>query len=114
MTHIRNAQGNNLTEILSDTINQVSGQFSEGINSMFSGFKSFSQNFGVQGFANNGQQTSHNTSHNTHRLGGPPTADEIHAGMESSERVMQAKEVDFFGGPEDTRAVSQIKQVGAQ
>jgi len=116
MTHIRNAQGNNLTEILSDTINQVSGQFIEGVNAMFSGFKTFSQSISTQGFAPNGQQqTSHNTSHNTHiRLGGPPTADEIHAGMESSERVMQAQEVDFFGGPEDTRAVSQIKQVGAQ
>jgi len=112
MTHIRNAQGNNLTEVMSDTINQVVGQFGEGINSMFSGFKSFSQNFSTGNFAPNGQQQS---SHNTHiRLGGPPTADEIHAGMKSSEIVMQAQEVDFFGGPEDTRAVSQIKQVGAQ
>jgi len=53
MTHIRNAQGNNLTEVVGDTINQVVGQFSEGINAMFSGFKSFSSNFGVQGFAPN-------------------------------------------------------------
>jgi len=34
--------------------------------------------------------------------------------MEASEREMQSKEVDFFGGPEDTRAVSQVKQPGAQ
>jgi len=114
MTHIRNAQGNNLTEVMSDTINQVVGQFGEGINAMFSGFKSFGQNFSTGNFAPNGQQTSHNTSHNTHIPGGPPTADEIHAGMLSSERQMQAREVDFFGGPEDTRAVSQTKQVGSQ
>jgi len=112
MTVIQNATGNNFSEILTNVINQVSTQFSEGINGAVNGFRAFSKN-GVQGFANNGQQTSHNT-HNTHRLGGPPTSDEVHAGMIASERVMQAKEVDFFGGPEDARAVSQVKQVGAQ
>jgi len=119
MTHIRNAQGNNLTEIMSDTINQVVGQFGEGINSMFSGFKTFSQSISTQGFAPNGQQQQQQTSHNNDsfmhsRSGQPPTADEVHAKMEASERVMQSKEVDFFGGPEDTRAASQVKQVGSQ
>jgi len=100
MTHIRNAQGNNLTEVMSDTINQVVGQFSEGINSMFSGFKSFSQNFSTGSFAPNGQQQS---SHNTHiRLGGPPTSDEITAGRLASQRQMDAT-IPF--GAEDLRAI---------
>jgi len=98
MTHIRNAQGNNLTEVLSDTINQVTNQFSEGINAMFSGFKSMSSNFGIQGFAPNGQQQS---SHNTHNPNEPPTADEIHFGMEQSKSIMQS-EIEF--GAEDIRA----------
>jgi len=106
MTHIRNAQGNNLSEVMGDTINQVVGQFSEGINAMFSGFKSFGQNFSTGNFAANGQQQS---SHNTHNFGGPPTANEIRAGMEASKRQMQAQEVDFFGGPEDTRVVTKDK-----
>jgi len=108
MTHIRNAQGNNLTEILSDTINQISGQFSEGINAMFSGFKSMSSNFGLQGFAPNGQQQQVVNEH-PEGFNGPPTADQIHSRMLASEKVMQAKEVDFFGGPEDTRAVTKDK-----
>jgi len=100
MTHIRNAQGNNFSEVASDTINQVVGQFSEGINAMFAGFKSFGQNFSTGGFAPNGQQQS---SHNTHlRLGGAPTADEIHSGMEQSKRVMDSH-IPF--GEEDLRAI---------
>lgn len=117
MTQIRQAQGNNLTEILSDTINQVSNQFSEGINSMFSGFKTFSQSISTQGFAPNGQQqTSHNTSHIPDdsiqlRPNQPPTADEINAGRLAAQRQMDAG-IPF--GAEDIRAVSQIKQVGSQ
>jgi len=103
MTHIRNAQGNNLGEVLSDTINQVVGQFSEGINSGVNGFKQMFGSGGIQGFGNNGQQQS---NHNTHIPGEPPTADEINAGKLASEKVMQAKEVDFFGGAEDTRAIT--------
>jgi len=107
MTHIRNAQGNNLTEILSDTINQVSGQFSEGINAMFSGFKSMSSNFGLQGFAPNGQQTQHTQVSNISTS--ESFKDNVHRQMEASEREMQSKEVDFFGGPEDTRAITKDK-----
>jgi len=99
MTHIRNAQGNNLTEVMSDTINQVVGQFSEGINAMFSGFKSFGQNFSTGNFAANGQQQS---SHNTHIPGGPPTADEIAAGRLAAQRQMDAQ-IPF--GEEDLRAI---------
>jgi len=101
MTHIRNAQGNNLSEVVGDTINQVVGQFSEGINAMFAGFKSMSSNFGIQGFAPNGQQQS---SHNTHRLGGPPTADEIHSGMEASKEIM---DLGIPFGSEDLRAIGE-------
>jgi len=111
MTQIRNAQGNNLGEIMSDTINQVVNQFSEGINSGVNGFKQmFGNGGGIQSFANNVQQSSHNS----HLAGGPPSADQVRSQMLASEKVMQAKEVDFFGGPEDTRAVSQTKQVGSQ
>jgi len=111
MTNIRGAQGNNAGELISDSINIIAGQFSEAINAGVNGFKQmFGSGGGIQNFAPNGQQSSHNT----HEFGGPPTADEINAGKLSSEKVMQAKEVDFFGGPEDTRAVSQIKQVGSQ
>jgi len=110
MTHIRNAQGNNLSEVVGDTINQVVGQFSEGINAMFSGFKSFSKQ-GFEGFNQQGQQV--NTTHNTHPTGmnEPPSADSIHAGMLASQRVMDS-EIEF--GAEDVRAVSQTKQIGAQ
>jgi len=111
MTVIQNATGNNFSEILTNVINQVSTQFSEGINGAVNGFRQFSQN-GVQGFANNGQQTSHRT------VSGISTSesfkDNQHAEMLASERRMQAQEVDFFGGPEDARAVSQVKQAGAQ
>jgi len=108
MTHIRNAQGNNLTEVLSDTINQVTNQFSEGINAMFSGFKSFSQNFGVQGFAPNGQQqTQHAPVSNISTS--ESFKDNVHRQMEASEAEMQSREVDFFGGPEDTRVVTKDK-----
>jgi len=99
MTHIRNAQGNNLSEVMGDTINQVVGQFSEGINAMFSGFKSFGQNFSTGNFASNGQQQS---SHNTHRPGGPPTSDEIHSGMEASKEIM---DLGIPFGSEDLRAI---------
>jgi len=112
MTHIRNAQGNNLTEVMSDTINQVVGQFSEGINSMFSGFKSFSQNFGTQGFANNGQQQTQRAPINKESTS-ESFKDNIRAQMLASEAEMQAREPDFFGGSEDARAVSQVKQFGA-
>jgi len=112
MTHIRNAQGNNLTEVVGDTINQVVGQFSEGINAMFSGFKSFSSNFGVQGFAPNGQQQTQHTQVSNISTS-ESFKDNVHRQMEASEREMQSKEVDFFGGPEDTRAVSQVKQFGS-
>jgi len=106
MTHIRNAQGNNLTEVLSDTINQVTNQFSEGINAMFSGFKSFSSNFGVQGFAPNGQQ-QHTPVSNISTS--ESFKDNVHRQMEASEAEMQSREVDFFGGPEDTRVVTKDK-----
>jgi len=112
MTDIRNAQGNNLSEVIGDTVNQVVGQFSEGINAMFSGFKSMSSNFGLQGFQANGQQTSHNT-HSTESTS-VEFKDNIRRQMLASEREMQSREVDFFGGAEDARAVSQTKQAGAQ
>jgi len=101
MTNIRNAQGNNLTEVMSDTINQVVGQFGEGINAMFSGFKTFSSNFGVQGFAPNGQQQS---SHliNTGESTSIAFKDAIIAGKQSARRRMDA-EIPF--GPEDLRAI---------
>jgi len=113
MTHIRNAQGNNLTEVMSDTINQVVGQFGEGINAMFSGFKSFSSNFGVGGFAPNGQQQTQHTP-----VSNISTSESFKANirrqMLASKAEMQSREVDFFGGAEDARAISQTKQVGAQ
>jgi len=99
MTNIRNAEGNNLSEVISDTINQVTNQFSEGINAMFSGFKSMSSNFGLQGFQSNGQQQS---SHNTHRFNQPPTSDEITAERLASQRRMDAT-IPF--GEEDLRAI---------
>jgi len=108
MTHIRNAQGNNLTEVMSDTINQVVGQFGEGINAMFSGFKSFSSNFGVQGFAPNGQQQTQHTQVSNISTS-ESFKDNVHRQMEASEAEMQSKEVDFFGGPEDTRAITKDK-----
>jgi len=112
MTHIRNAQGNNLTEVMSDTINQVVGQFSEGINAMFSGFKSFGQNFSTGNFAPNGQQ--HTTLAEVSNISTSESfKDNVHRQMKASEAEMQSREVDFFGGAEDTRAVSQIKQFGA-
>jgi len=112
MTNIRQAQGNNLTEVLSDTINQVVGQFSEGINGMFSGFKSFSSNFGIQSSAPNGQQprrlqVSKDSTSESFK-------DNVRAQQLASEEDMQSREVDFFGGFEDQRAISQEKQVGAQ
>jgi len=98
MTNIHNAAGNNLGEILSDTINQVVGQFSEGINSGVNGFKQmFGSGGGIQSFTNNVQQSSHNT----HNNGGPPTADQINAGRLASQRVMDAQ-IEF--GAEDVRA----------
>jgi len=113
MTHIRNAQGNNLSEVMGDTINQVVGQFSEGINAMFSGFKSFGQNFSTGGFAPNGQQqTSHVVPSNISTS--ESFKDNVHRQMKASEAEMQSREVDFFGGAEDARAVSQTKQVGSQ
>jgi len=113
MTHIRNAQGNNLTEIASDTINQVVGQFSEGINSMFSGFKSFSSNFGVGGFSPNGQQQQTQHTPVSTESTSESFKDNQRRQMLASERQMQSQEVDFFGGPEDARAVSQVKQFGS-
>ena len=112
MTHIRNAQGNNLSEVMGDTINQVVGQFSEGINAMFSGFKSFGQNFSTGNFAPNGQQQTQHTQVSNISTS-ESFKDNVHRQMEASEREMQSKEVDFFGGPEDTRAVSQVKQFGS-
>jgi len=112
MTHIRNAQGNNLTEVMSDTINQVVGQFGEGINAMFSGFKSFSSNFGVGGFAPNGQQQTQHAPVSTESTS-VSFKDNVRAQMLASEAEMQSREVDFFGGAEDARAVSQVKQFGA-
>jgi len=113
MTHIRNAQGNNLSEVVGDTINQVVGQFGEGINAMFSGFKSFSSNFGVGGFAPNGQQQTQHTQVSNISTS-ESFKDNIHRQMEASEREMQSKEVDFFGGSEDARAISQVKQFGSE
>jgi len=113
MTNIRAAQGNNAAELISDSINIIAGQFSEGINAGVNGLKQmFGSGGGIGNFAPNGQQQRVNEF--PEGMNGPPTADEINAGKLSSEKVMQAKEVDFFGGPEDTRAVSQIKQVGSQ
>jgi len=101
MTHIRNAQGNNLSEVVGDTINQVVGQFSEGINSMFAGFKSFSKQ-GFAGFNQQGQQV--NAVHNTHPTGmnEPPTSDQITAGRLAAQRQMDAL-IPF--GSEDLRAI---------
>jgi len=101
MTHIRNAQGNNLTEIMSDTINQVVGQFSEGINSMFSGFKSFSSNFGVQGFAPNGQQQSSHVPVSNISTS-ESFKDNTHAQMLASKAQMDSQ-IEF--GSEDLRAI---------
>jgi len=114
MTHIRNAQGNNLTEVMSDTINQVVGQFGEGINAMFSGFKSFSSNFGVGGFAPNGQQQQTQHTPVSNESTSESFKDNVRRQMLASEAEMQSREVDFFGGSEDERAVSQTKQVGSQ
>lgn len=113
MTHIRNAQGNNLSEVVGDTINQVVGQFSEGINAMFSGFKTFSKQ-GFEGFTSNGQQqqTAIGTKVSTESTS-ESFKDNIRRQMEASEIEMQSKEVDFFGGAEDSRAVSQVKQFGS-
>jgi len=106
VTHIRNAQGNNLTEVMSDTINQVVGQFGEGINAMFSGFKSFSSNFGVGGFAPNGQQQQTQHTPVSTESTSVSFKDNVRAQMLASERQMQAQEVDFFGGAEDTRVLT--------
>jgi len=114
MTHIRQAQGNNLTEIMSDTINQVVGQFGEGINAMFSGFKTFSQSINTQGFAPNGQQQQTQRAQASRESTSESFKDNIRAQMLASEADMQSREVDFFGGAEDARAVSQTKQIGAQ
>jgi len=106
MTVIQNATGNNFSEILTNVINQVSTQFSEGINGAVNGFRAFSQN-GVQGFANNGQQqlpTRRSTESTSESF-----KDNQRAEMLASERRMQAQEVDFFGGPEDTRVVTKDK-----
>jgi len=111
MTNIHNATGNNLGEVLSDTINQVVGQFSEGINSGVNGFRSMFGNGGIQGFAPNGQQSSHNT-HSTESTD-ESFKDDIRRQKLASEREMQSKEVDFFGGAEDARAASQVKQFGS-
>jgi len=104
MTQIRAAQGNNLTEVMSDTINQVAGQFTEGINAMFAGFKSFGQNFNTGNLAANRQQQS---SHNNHSFmessaGEPPTADEIAAGRLEAQRRM---DLGIPFGEEDLRAI---------
>jgi len=100
MTHIRNAQGNNFSELASDTINQVVGQFSEGINAMFAGFKSFGQNFSTGGFAPNGQQQS------SHIVSGISTSesfkDNTHSQMLASKRQMDSQ-IEF--GAEDLRAI---------
>jgi len=101
MTHIRNAQGNNLTEVMSDTINQVVGQFSEGINSMFSGFKSFGQNFSTGNFAPNGQQqSSHLQTSNISTS--ESFKDNVHRQMLASKAQMDS-EIEF--GAEDLRAI---------
>jgi len=112
MTNIRGAQGNNFGELLTDSINIIAGQFSEGINSGVNGFKQFFGGSGIQGFAPNGQLQS---SHNTHSTESTSEAfkDNIRRQMLASEAEMQAREVDFFGGPEDARAVSQVKQFGS-
>jgi len=112
MTQIRNAQGNNLTEVMSDTINQVANQFSEGINAMFSGFKSFGQNFSTGNFAPNGQQQTQQAP-----VSNISTSESFKANirrqMLASKAEMQSREVDFFGGSEDERAISQVKQFGS-
>jgi len=96
MTQIHDANGNTISEKVSDTINQVANQFSEGINAMFAGFKTMSQQ-GVQGFANNGVQTSHNVRNPNE----PPTSDEITARRLASQREMDSH-IEF--GAEDVRA----------
>jgi len=98
MTIIQNATGNNFSEILSNVINQVSTQLSEGINGAVNGFRAFSQN-GVQGFSSNGQQQPDGSIQL--RPSGPPTADEIAAGRLAAQRQMDAG-IPF--GPEDVRA----------
>jgi len=100
MTHIRNAQGNNLSEVMGDTINQVVGQFSEGINAMFSGFKSFGQNFSTGNFASNGQQTSHVPVSNISTS--ESFKDNTHAQMLASKAQMDSQ-IEF--GSEDLRAI---------
>ena len=99
MTVIQNATGNNFSEILTNVINQVSTQFSEGINGAVNGFRQFSQT-GVQGFANNGQQQS---TPNPRNPNSPPTSNEIRAGMVASKRQMDAG-IPF--GQEDLRVLT--------
>jgi len=93
---IHNAEGNTLSEKVGDTINQVVGSFAEGINAMFAGFKTMSQQ-GFDGFQANGVQTSSNVRNPNE----PPTSDQIHFEMERSKAVMQS-EIEF--GREDQRA----------
>jgi len=104
---IRSAQGNNLSEVLTDSINILSGEFTEGINGAVNGFKQFFGKGGIGNFAPNGQlQTSHIQDPNDNISTSEAFKDNIRRQKLASERNMQAKEVDFFGGPEDTRAIT--------
>jgi len=110
---IRGAQGNNLGEVLTDGINILAGEFTEGINGAVNGFKQFFGKGGIGNFAPNGQQTNHNTSHiqdpNDNISTSEVFKDNIRRQKLASERNMQAKEVDFFGGSEDERVITKDK-----
>jgi len=111
MTNIRAAQGNNAAELISDSINIIAGQFSEGINAGVNGLKQmFGSGGGIGNFAPNGQQqTSHIQDPNDNISTSEVFKDNVRRQMLASEREMQSKEVDFFGGSEDERVITKDK-----
>lgn len=98
MTDIVDARGNNLSEKVGDTINQVVNQFSEGINAMFAGFKTMSHQ-GIQGFSNNGgnAQVAGNFGESTSEV----FKDRQHKQMLRDKAITDSK-IEF--GAEDVRA----------
>jgi len=67
---IRAAQGNNLGEVLTDGINILAGEFTEGINGAVNGFKQFFGKGGIGNFAPNGkhQTDKNNEQQSAHKL----------------------------------------------
>jgi len=111
---LRDIQGNTISERVNDSVKFLGEMLTDFVNGGVSGFKAFTQSGGdVQQMGNilQGQQSSHriNTGESTSEI----FKDDVRAQKLASERQMQAQEVDFFGGAEDARAVSQVKQFGA-